>query len=233
MIILPSKLLHTPKKPLIYEDQVIDHHISSRMPFSRQNSAKSGEMKPTRPPILKRHTIKGTFDKLQTTIRRVKTGFSDRASEESKSTSITSNPFAPEFRRRTQVSVSKPCTRASMKATLSGMTDGACDASCKQRSNNWYNLQRKLEGECNYRHGTCDWKNIPVFSDGDSVDTTRQALDIKQYWRSNPLRKRSSSSPNVQFQFESRTMLKRTQSHSCVEEVRKTKIDWKQLREPH
>ncbi|KAF4553324.1 Hypothetical protein D9617_7g030510 [Elsinoe fawcettii] len=198
------------------------------MPFSRQNSAKSGDMKPTKPPLLKRHTIKGAFDKVSTTLQRVRTGVSSRLSEESKSTSITSNPCTSEPRRRTQVSVSKPFTRASMKANLSGMTDGACDTtSAKQRSNNWYNTQRRLQGECNYRHGTCDWKNISVFSDGDSVDQTRKALDIKQYWRSNPLRKRSSSSPNLFF--ESRTTIKRTQSHSCVEEVRKTRIDWKQM----
>lgn len=201
------------------------------MPFSRTNSDKSGEMKPAKPPLLKRHTLKSAFGRVTTTIHRIKsTTNSNRNSNESKSTAPTSNPcMAPG--RRTQISISKPCTRASMKADLSKMTDGTYDAPSK-RSNHWYNLQRRLEGECNHKFGTCDWKNIPVFSDGDSVDESRQAIDLKQYWRSNPLRKRSTSFPNLKV-VERQLSAKRAMTHGTVEDLRKTKADWKQIaREP-
>ncbi|PNS19563.1 Protein-lysine N-methyltransferase rrg1 [Sphaceloma murrayae] len=191
---------------------------SGEMRPPRTDSAKSGEMEGPRPHLLKRNTFKSAFGKLTTTISRIKPSSSGRSSDEGHRSPPPRSAPCLDPRRRTQVSVSKPCTRASMQITLGG-GDGTCETTYEsKRPNNWYNLQRKLQGECNYRYGTCDYKSIPVFQDGDSVDESKQALDVEEYWRSNPLRKRSGTFPElVVSRATGRDFLRKVQSQSLIE----------------
>lgn len=71
----------------------------------------------------------------------------------------------------------------------------------KSLANHWSNRQRKLQGECHYRYGTCDWRTISVFGDDeDFVDKSQQPLEIGQSRINNNKtpKDRSSSDPTIQ-----------------------------------
>lgn len=158
---------------------------------------------PTRPALKREHTFKGAVDKVVTSIRRVATTTNLKSHHEVQTTVRASathkSPLAPDFvlPRGAQISVSRECTKTTLSTSAKNefLVDELLH-NRKERPLWWFNTQRKLEGACNFEHGTCDCQSIPVFADGDDLHPDRSVNDADYMEHFKPLQPRSAIVPD-------------------------------------